>query len=238
MVLLTTFLLSCDKNEIVRDRIDFEELNLPENSFWNGADGSGGFNTGNARFPNSYFKDEMYEYWSGFSYSNVRNVLSRGYTNQFASIAGSGAEGSENYAVLYSALIDSIVFDTPEKITNISVCNSTYAYFVMKEGDEWGTPRMGGEDGKSQDYFKMVLSAFDEGGKLIGNGNIYLADFDSTRVHTGYISNVWTDIDLSDFGFVKKLTFHFDSSIQNEFGILIPTYVCIDNIEGELQSVD
>ena len=50
--------------------------------------------------------------------------------------------------------------------------------------------------------------------------------------------NFERDVDLSELGYVKHLTFSFDSNIKNDFGILIPTYVCIDNIEGELESLD
>jgi len=237
ILLISTFLFACEKNEPEKDKIDFEELILSSDSYWNGSDGSGGFSSGNAMFPNNYFKDSLYEFWSGFSYSNIIDNTTRGYSNQYAAIAGSGAEGSENYAVLYSFDSDSIVFNEPEKITNISFCNTAYAYFVMKEGDAWGTPKMGGEDGRSQDYFKLIISAHNESGSQIGSGEIFLADFDTTRVDKGYISNVWTDIDLSVFGYVKKLTFSFDSNIRNDFGILIPTYVCMDNIEGELQDL-
>jgi len=238
MLFAAAIIVGCEKNKPVIDTIDFEELMLPENSFWNGSDGSEGFQSGNAVFPNTYSKDEFFETWSGFAYSNVKNITEKDYTNQFASIAGSGAEGSENYAVLYTFDMDTLAFNVPEKITSIAFCNSTWAYLVMKEGDDWGTPKMGGEDGKSQDYFKLIIGAIDENGRNIGTGELYLADFDSTRVEKGYISNVWTNVDLSIFGYVKKLTFSFDSNIRNDFGILIPTYVCIDNIEGELQCLE
>ena len=237
-IALLSILFACNKDEVVFDSINFEELTLEDNSFWNGSDGTGGFSSGNATFPNSYTKYDTYDVWHGFAYSNVVNITTKDYTNQYASIAGSGAEGSDNYALLYSFLKDTITFSVPEKITNISVSNSTYAYSVMKEGDDWGTPKMGGEDGKSQDYFKLIIGALDESGNTIGTGNLFLADFDSTRVSPGYVSNSWTDIDLSVFGYVKHLTFSFDSNIKNDFGILIPTYVCIDNIEGELESLD
>lgn len=47
----------------------FENLALVPDTFWNGSDLSGGFNSGNARFANSY--DTTYQAWSGFSYSNM-----------------------------------------------------------------------------------------------------------------------------------------------------------------------
>jgi hypothetical protein len=49
---------------------------------------------------------------------------------------------------------------------------------------------------------------------------------------------MWNDIDLSGLGYVKQLSFSFDSNVKNEFGILIPTYACIDNIEGVLNDLE
>lgn len=237
-VLMNLIILSCKKNETETDMIDFEELVLEEDSFWNGSDGSGGFASGNAFFPNDYYKDEQYEFWNGFAYTNITDTETGNFTNQYAAVTGSGAGGSDNYAVFYQYLNDTITFNIPEKITNISVCNTTWAYTVMKEGDDWGTPKMGGEDGKSPDYFTLVINGFNKAGEKTGIARIYLADFDPERVVKGYISNMWTDIDLSGFGYVSKLSFGFESNIKNEFGILIPAYVCIDNIEGVLQPVE
>ena len=50
-----------------------------------------------------------------------------------------------------------------------------------------------------------------------------------------YIGNVWTDLDLSQAGFLKYLVLSFDSSDKGAFGINTPTFVCIDNIYGELR---
>ena len=49
-----------------------------------------------------------------------------------------------------------------------------------------------------------------------------------------YIFDGWFDADLSDVGFIKYLIFSFDSSDKTGEYINTPTYVCIDNIEGEI----
>ena len=49
-------LSACDKDEVKYDFIDFEEMPLDTNGYWNGSDGSGGFAAGNAFFPNTFDK--------------------------------------------------------------------------------------------------------------------------------------------------------------------------------------
>src|SRR5580692_9175174 len=80
----------------------FDDLSLPPDSFWNGSDLSGGFNDGDAFFPNSY--DTAYQEWSGWAYSNVRDTTNPSYTNQYAAITATGYNGSANYAVAYDNL--------------------------------------------------------------------------------------------------------------------------------------
>ena len=230
--------ISCGKDEPKIDLVDFEDLELEADSFWNGSDGSGGFQVGNVSFPNNYNAD--WKAWIGFSYSNVKDADTQGYANQYAAIAGEGAGGSDNYAIFFTYSSDTLTFQTPEKITNISFCNSTYAYHVMKEGDPvFQIPKMGGEDGTSPDYLKLLIRGIDESGELVLDGYLMLADFDLERTPAGsYIANGWTDLDLSDFGYLKQLVLSFESNIRDDFGILIPTYVCLDNIEGKLQILD
>ena len=57
--------------------VDFEDLSLAPNSYWNGSDNSGGFTSRGAYFNNSY--DQDYGSWDGWSYSNVVNTTTPGY---------------------------------------------------------------------------------------------------------------------------------------------------------------
>jgi Domain of unknown function (DUF4465) len=229
-------LSSCEKDEVKMDRINFEELELDESGFYNGSDLSGGFLSGNVFFKTKY--DPQWESWSGFAYTNHKDVTTGDYTNQYSCIAGSGDDGSEKYAVLYifsdnPANADTIEFIIPEKVTNISFCNSTYAYKTMENGNAFAK-KFGGESGSDEDFFNLMVDAYDENDIKIAGVTIQLANFTFSDNSMDYIGNAWTDVDLSALGYIKYFVFSFDSSDTGDFGINTPTYVCIDNIFGEL----
>lgn len=226
-------LSSCEKkSEVKTDRITFEELDPGSAGHYIGEDGSGGYTSGNAYFPIRY--NAEYGSWSGFALSNTTDNTTAGIENQFSSITGTGAGGSSVYAVLYNWQPDTITFQVPEKITNISVCNSTYAYYSMLNGDQFAK-KFGGESGNDPDYFRLIIEGLDESSNKVLEGTVTLADYTSDDNSQDYISNTWTDLDLSQAGFIKYLTFSFASSDTGAFGINTPTTVCIDNIRGELQ---
>ncbi len=225
--------VSCKKEPTVKnDRITFEELKPGQDGYYNGADGAGGFTSGNAFFPTHF--DAQYGSWSGFAYSNIKNDTTPGLANQFGAIAGEGAGHSDVYSVFYSWQKDTIFFTTPEKIKNISFCNSTYAYYSMLNGDQYAK-KFGGESGNDPDYFKLIVEGLDAGKQKVLSGEITLADYTPEDNSKDYIGNVWTDVDLSQAGYIKYLVLSFESSDTGAFGINTPTFVCIDNIFGELQ---
>jgi hypothetical protein len=229
-----TFLLisSCGKDEKVTktDAISFEEIVLNEDGYYNGSDGSGGFTSGNAIFKTSYNAD--YNFWSGFAVSNNTDTITPDFTNQYSSIAGSGAGPSEKYAVLYSFSADTIEFIIPAKITNIAVSNSTYAYYTMKNGNDF-SKKFGGPTGNDPDYFALFFSVVDSKGKRMNFKALALADYTFSDNNLDYISKEWEYYDLSSVGPVKYLIFNFASSDTSSYGINTPTYVCIDNIVDE-----
>jgi hypothetical protein len=235
-IALTTIMVltvSCEKDEIVRDKINFEELALNQSGYWNGSDDSGEFLSGNASFPN-YFNADWNDYWSGFAYTNHSDVTTASYTNMYSSITGTGDDESEKYAVYYySGIADTIKFVVPEKITRISVSNSTYTYFSMLNGDVHAK-KFGGDDGNDRDWYKVVLTGIDSDGDVTGVAEIFLADFRFDDNLKDYISNGWTSIDLSKLGYISALAVEIESSDTGEWGINTPAYVCFDNIEGIL----
>jgi hypothetical protein len=231
-ILVAVLFSSCEKEKTRVDVIDFEKFELDETGYWNGSDGSGGVRLGNAFFPNVY--NSQWQSWYGFSVSSVTDNETPGYINQYSSIEGSGDRGSGKYAVLYSFSSDTITFNVPAKVINISLSNSTYAYYSMLNGDDFNA-KFGGESGDEPDYFSLIIEGIDESGNITGTAEISLADYRNLNGVPDFIGNAWTEIDLSAMGFLKHLVFAFDSSRKNEFGILTPTYVCIDNIRGELE---
>ncbi len=230
LVICTLIMSGCEKEKDKTDFVTFEDFNLSQTGYWNGSDGSGGLTIGNLFLRNSFNPD--YESWSGFSVSNHTDTISPGYTNQYSAIAGAGAGGSEKYAVFTTYVSDTIVFTVPERVTGISLCNSTYAYLSMLNGDNFAK-KFGGETGDDPDWFMLSIQGINESGEVVKTAEIYLADFRSGDNSEDYISNVWNEIDLSDFGYVKKLGLSFSSSDTGLYGMNTPAYVCIDNIKGE-----
>ncbi|MBL7110557.1 MAG: DUF4465 domain-containing protein [Bacteroidales bacterium] len=231
--LIAMAMTSCDKDEVKYDFIDFEDLTLDETGYWNGSDGSGGFEVGNAFFPNTFTDwGGGITSWSGFAYSNHTNRTTPGYENQYSSYFGSGVGGSATYAILTEG--DTLIFDIPEKVEFLYVTNSTYAALSMREGDMFAK-KFGGESGNDPDFFNLKLEPFDEQGQKKGTLTINLADFTNEDNSKDYIANGWTRLPLEDFGFIKKIAFSFESSDVGEYGINTPKYACIDNIRGILQ---
>jgi len=225
------FLSSCEEKGPDMDKVTLEELPLDESGYYNGSDGKGGFSSGNIFFNNSY--NPQYQSWSGFAYTNHTDNETHGYANQYSAIAGSGADDSEKYAVLSSWAQDTIFFDIPERVTNISICNSTYAYYSMLEGDDFAK-KFGGETGDDKDFFNLIIEGFDVSDHKVLNLTVALADYTFDDNNQDYIGNAWTDIDLSEAGHLSYMVFYFESSDTGDYGINTPTYVCIDNIFGEL----
>ncbi len=88
--------------------VNFEELNTftgtspaGGGSFYNGNNRSGttnsnGWSSQGVLFGNDYNGDSLpaFDFWSGWSYSNVVNTTSAGFLNQYAAAPGGGSNGS------------------------------------------------------------------------------------------------------------------------------------------------
>jgi len=204
--------------------VDLEEFNLESESFYNGADEAGGFTSGEVFFNNTY--DAVYNFWTGFAYSNVTDNTTPGYANQYSAYAGSGAESSSNYAVVYTPA--HLTFETPQTVASIAITNSTYAGLSMLEGDEYAK-KFGGETGDDPDFFLLEMVGYNEG-DITGTVPFYLSDFRFENNTEDYITQEWTNVDLSLLGIVDSLVFRLSSSDVGEFGMNTPAYFCIDNM--------
>ena len=227
LAILATFLLFNAKAQTVAK---FDDLPLAPEKFWNGSDLSGSFKSSNISFYNLYNQD--WQSWSGFAYSNITNITTAGYENQYSAITGKGYEGSANYAVCYPSPSAELGFNTSTKATGFYVTNSTYAYLSMKDGDAFAK-KFGGTSGNDPDYLKLMIEALDANSKPVDTVYFYLADFRSTDNSKDYILNKWTWVDLSELKEAKKLRFSLSSS-DNSYGYMnTPGYFCMDNFNGE-----
>lgn len=214
--------------------IDFEDLPLENESFYNGAEGSAGFISGSAFF-NNQFTDfgGGFTAWSGWSYSNVTDIETPGFENQYSaySLPNGGGDSSENFAIAFSSAPDASRIELPDGLRpqSVRVTNSTYAALSMRHGDAFAK-KFGGTSGDDPDWFLLTINGFDSDDNLLDSVMYYLADFRFEDGTDDYIVDTWTTIDLSPLGEPAKLGFSLASSDVGEFGTNTPTYFALDNL--------
>ncbi len=218
--------------------VDFEDLTLPAvDTFYTGEDESGQYTSNGVVFENTYETTNWGYSWSGFAYSNMTDDQTAGFGNQYSAFAGSGAEGSENYAVYYDG--DTLIMPgIGANFGNVAITNTTYAGISMRDGDQFAkqfgstTNANGDPDGTNgEDYFYVTVYGWNQQDQLVDSTEIYLADYRFSDDTKDYILKDWTEFNWSTLNGSKYLTFRFYSSDVGEFGINTPLYFALDNLE-------
>ncbi|MBT3750690.1 MAG: DUF4465 domain-containing protein [Bacteroidetes bacterium] len=217
----------------------FESLELNPNTYWDGASATLGLfqselEAGGAFFNNQYSRNDwgygITEAWSGFAYSKVTDNTTPGYSNQYSCVAGKGANASDNYGVFYVGFgPETIRFSTPKTIQNLTVCNATYPYFSMRDGDSF-SKKFGGDTGDDPDFFILHIVGMNDG-QVTDTIDFYLADFRSENNNDDYFIDDWTGVDLRTLGEVDAISFSLSSSDVGDWGMNTPGYFCIDNLD-------
>jgi hypothetical protein len=217
-------------NTAAGDVIDFEDLELPVESYWNGEDGSGGFTSGSAHFANNYNAD--WDSWDGFSYSNITDTTAAGPAGQYAAVAGAGQGGSANYAVAYVGWESppNVTLSEPAAVEGLYVTNTNYAYYSMLNGDAFAK-KFGGQSGNDADWFLLTITGVNAAGAAAGTVQFYLADFRPNDNSQDYIVNAWQYVDLTPLGKVAALEFTLSSSDVGDWGMNTPAAIAVDTIE-------
>lgn len=171
----------------------------------------------------SYFDNSMgWDYWEGFALSNYSDSTTAGYSNQYSSWAGSGANGSENYLVHYYT--GGVKLPGKGSIS-FYVNNTTYAGLDMKFGSGF-SKKFGGLSGDDPDFFILhAVSWIDR--VATDTNNIYLADFRSNNNSEDFILRDWKEVHIP---FADSISFFYTSSDTGAFGINTPQYFCLDNL--------
>lgn len=207
----------------------FENLTLATDTFWDGSDLTGGFNSGNSYFPNNY--NTIFFSWSGFTYSNKKDSVTPGYGNQYSAAPASGYNGSSNYAVAddYGNAKVLLTGSAAGKLVNgFYITNNTYAYLSMRDGDAF-SKKFGGATGADTDWFKLTAQGWLNGTLKNTTVEFYLADFRSSDSTQDYIVKDWSWVNLQPLGNVDSLQFFLSSSDTGQWGMNTPAYFCIDN---------
>ena len=206
-----------------------EEYSLSINSYIN-YESTGWFGSSPFFFNNQY--DNTFDYWSaGWAVSNVKDSITSGFVNMYASASGSGQAQSDNYLVGQQ---NAVLFTTYE-IDGFYINNSTYAYKSMELGDAFAK-KFGGASGNDPDYFKLTISGYANGVTTQDTIEVYLADFRFVNNEQDYILNDWIWVDVSKIttglNYTDTLIFKLSSSDVGQFGYNTPLFFCADNFKS------
>ncbi len=211
--------------------VNFNELNGYSNFTAAGSyfDGFGlGATTGSWQTQGLTFNTA--QFGPGWSYSNVNDTTTAGFTNQYASSTGTGVGGSGNYVI---ANADGAYFNLPtdQRIDSLFLSNTTYANLSMRNGDQF-TKKFGGVTGNDPDFLQVTFTGFSglgASGSSTGSVDFLLADFRNNNNALDYIVNDWRSVDLSGLGNARSVGLTFDGSDRGGFGLNTPAYAALDN---------
>ncbi len=228
---LGTWLFSGGSPSVLGQTIDFEDLTLQPQSYYNGSDGAGGFVSQGAFFNNSY--DPQFGTWSGWSSSNETDVTTPGFMNQYSAynVPNGGGDNSPNYGVAYNSQLGGAYVLLPAGTMPVSmrVTNTTYAGLSMLYGDMFAK-QFGGPDGTDPDFFILTIHGLDANGNDTGSVDFYLANYTFQDPNLNYIVSTWTTVDLTPLGNATSLAFELNSSDIGPFGMNTPAYFAMDNL--------
>lgn len=171
-------------------------------------------------------------YNGGFNFSwGVSNICDTpsSAANGYTSSALSGVEGRGD-SYLHAYYSDYV--GTTEHCAVYKADSSLYypkSVYVSQTLASASFVTYGGSD---TNWMKIVATGYDGNNQVTGTAEVYLIDFrtDSNGKILGSDEN-WRYLDLSALGQVKKVIFSMQSSYANDYGLLIPTYFCMDNFD-------
>ena len=227
-------------NTSAQQLVDFEAVNLAPESYADGSAGNGAF-VFNSEISFSNYSDE----WGiqrGYTVSNMTDVNTAGFGNQYSVYAGNGSDGSENFGVYTPEAIISSVSSQAIRINSFKITNTTYAAISMRDGDAFAkqfgsiTDASGEVDGTNgEDFFKVWVIGENADASQKDSLEFYLADYRFSDNTLDYILDTWEIVDLSSLSInVDKLTFRIESSDNASWGMNTPAFFAIDDVEYEL----
>ncbi len=226
--------------------LDFESLNLPLDSFWDGSDQSRAYTEAVGTAPgDSFVLENVYDtafggFWSrGYAVSTMRDDTTEGFGNIFSSITATGWN-SDAYGVVSAFSTANMTikgnFDNTPRFLSAYISNSTYAYLSMRDGDNVAK-KFGGGSGDDPDYFFIRFYFFPTPTTNAPTDSVdfYLADFRSSDNSEDYILDDWVYLDFNDYPATSYPGYHMKallfSSDDGPFGISTPAFFCIDDLE-------
>ena len=161
--------------------------------------------------------------WSGYAISNRKQTTYKDMIpDQFNCVAG-GAHTGNNFCVVYPFIGDIIDFgENGVTVKGFFYTNDAWTVDAILNGDKI-TPGNFEKD----DWLKCTVT----GTKMDDT----TASVDLWLAKNGEYSWRWEYADLSSLGKIKSLSFSFDGTKKNDWGLTTPTYLCIDHIYVEVE---
>lgn len=214
--------------------IDFEDLTPTiaygtdpvKGHYENGTNLDDGFSSRGVFFQNQHeivtWQGKNYETWSGWAYSNVVDITTPDFANQFAAFARTAPRGGTNYAVAYGPT----AIDLPSAPIGFHVTNTTYTALLMLDGDPNKFARQFSTD--NSDWFRLTITGKNLAGDETGSVPFYLADYQTSP---GSVVRDWTWVDLTGLGSdTRRLEFALSSTDNGDWGMNTPAYFAMDNL--------
>lgn len=223
--------------------VDFESVATPQSnafgSFYNGADGQGGFEQHGVKFTNQFTDFGQFTVWSGWAASRSVDTTTAGFTNQYSVLAGGGVSGNSPsggdpasaFGVAFVEGDNTAAIELPSvsRVVGMAISNTTYTGLSMRDGDAFAK-KFGGPAGTDPDYLMLTVHGWDSSNQPTGTVQFPLADFRFSP-DTDYILGLWHWLDLTSLGDrVQRLSFSMQTTDVGEFGPNTPTYFAMDNL--------
>lgn len=214
--------------------IGFENATLNAQGFWCGEVNNNGMDNGwggmtypcvykeaGAEFNTTY----GVSYWTGYAISNrtekgftFGDYTPSGMPDQFNNVTGK-AHGGKNFCVVqtYGETIDL----NGATLKGFWYTNSSYTVDAILNGDGMTPGKFGADD-----WFKCVLYPTPTEG--VGG-----ARYEIDLAKDGDYVKEWKYCDLSNvdaFKNIKSISFSFEGTKKNDYGITTPAYICIDDL--------
>ena len=160
-----------------------------------------------------------------FTYSSLTDTVTPGYMNN-AAITGSGVNSNSYFTVNTGGdmwgIDTEITFEEGKAYfaKECYVTNSTYAYRAIKDRNDGGSNMV--KEWTAEDSFTLTITGYN-GETETGQVEFKLAD--------GFnIVTTWQKVDLSSLGEVTTLHFALSSTDNNDYGMVTPSYFCLDQL--------
>jgi hypothetical protein len=145
--------------------------------------------------------------------------------DQFNNITGTAHSGS-NFMVLYT-FGEEITFDKPVTVKGFWYTNDAWTVDAILNGDGMSPGKF-----EAEDMLQCVVYPR-RNGSLIGGARLEIP-----LAQDGDYVKEWKYCDLSYsvvFKNITSITFDFEGTKKNDYGLTTPTYICIDDIEIEYE---